>query len=311
MPHYPTHDDFFAASMRYPVIARDFLKNYLSPIILKSINLKTLNRVPDTFAGRRQNHLVDVLYTVNMVDEQGKDTGEEALLWIIFEHKSAPDRFLPLQLDRYRTEIWEMWRKQRKKGKQSIKHLPPIWPIVVYHGTTSPYPYSTNIRDLFEDQALARSMFDEGYQLIDLTQISDDDLKKQGMAAGFQLLQKHIRDRENWQFLEDFLLNVVKPIAHEIGDEYLLDMLQYLTNRGKIDDRERFEQLVVETLPEYEGEFMSIAQQWKEQGKQQRDREIARRMLTKGQEPQFVSDMTGLPADEVEQLLNEEQHSDN
>ena len=58
-------------------------------------------------------------------------------------------------------------------------------------------------------------------------------------------MQKHIRDRQNWQFLEDFLRNVIKPIAHEIDDQYWVDMLDYLMNRGKINDKERFEELVI------------------------------------------------------------------
>jgi predicted transposase/invertase (TIGR01784 family) len=213
-------------------------------------------------------------------------------------------------------EIWSDWLDKQKCEKQPVKYLPPIWPVIIYHGKQAPYPESTDIRDLFEDRSLVEAMLNEPFQLIDLTQISDEELKKQGLAASFQLLQKHIFERDNWDFVQQ-LLHLIKPVAELLGDDLLLAMLNYMANYGKIDDKERFRRLVVEELPDYEEKLMSIAQQWREEGKQQglqqgmqqmrqRDREIIQRMLAEKQKKSFISKITGLTEEEMDALLNED-----
>ena len=149
--------------------------------------------------------------------------------------------------------------------------------------------------------------------MVDLNQIPDEELKKQGRAAIFQLLHKHIRERDNWAFLEDLMCNVVKPILPQIEREYLRDILAYLLSRGNISDEKRFTEIMMEALPDYEDEFMTLAQQFMKKGKaegkaegiDQNSRQIAARMLAKGQQPDFISEITGLPVAEIYQL-NEE-----
>jgi hypothetical protein len=53
------------------------------------------------------------------------------IAFVLFEHKSYPDRWVSLQLLRYLVIIWS--REQKRAGK-SVRHLPPIMPIVIYHG---------------------------------------------------------------------------------------------------------------------------------------------------------------------------------
>lgn len=163
-------------------------------------------------------------------------------------------------------------------------------------------------------------MLNEPFQLVDLTQVSDEALKKQGLAASFQLLHKHIWEQENWPFVQE-LLHLIKPVAHLLGDKLLLAILQYMANYGKIDDKERFRRLVVEELPDFEEKFMSIAQQWREEGKQQgmqqgmqqgilrlkeNNKKIAKRMRSSGQSLDSIADMMDCSIEEVEQLLKEE-----
>jgi predicted transposase/invertase (TIGR01784 family) len=54
-----------------------------------------------------------------------------AYAFVLYEHKSYPDRWVSLQLLRYLVIIWS---REQKRGGKAAKHLPPIMPIVLYHG---------------------------------------------------------------------------------------------------------------------------------------------------------------------------------
>jgi hypothetical protein len=51
-------------------------------------------------------------------------------VYILFEHKSHPDDWVLLQLLRYIALQGEAYRKQHPEAKT----LPPVYPLVLYHG---------------------------------------------------------------------------------------------------------------------------------------------------------------------------------
>ena len=55
---------------------------------------------------------------------------DQALVYVLYEHKSAPDRWVSLQLLRYLAAIWHRSRPPRVAGR-----LPQIVPVVIYHGS--------------------------------------------------------------------------------------------------------------------------------------------------------------------------------
>ena len=119
------HDTFFRETMSHKEVAADFLANYLPAGLLGHVQLETLSITKDTFVDKKQAaHYSDVLYQVKLTGNR------PGFVYFLFEHKSYPDRFISLQLLRYMTEIWELYRKQHK----DTKILPLIIPIVVYHG---------------------------------------------------------------------------------------------------------------------------------------------------------------------------------
>jgi len=73
--------------------------------------LDTLSIGKDTFVGGDQReHYSDMLYSVRLVG------GKSAYVYLLFEHKSSPARFVALQLLRYMLEILELHRKQNEKS---------------------------------------------------------------------------------------------------------------------------------------------------------------------------------------------------
>ena len=97
----------------------------------------------------------------------------------------------------------DFWHYQSLILKRYLKNqveqkppLPVIIPLLLYTGKQSPYPYSLELTDCFADKALAQKMLYEPVHLIDLSQLSDDEIKQHGQVALLEMVQKHIRDRD-------------------------------------------------------------------------------------------------------------------
>ena len=71
-----------------------------------------------------QTHFSDLLYQVSTHD------GNLAYVYTLFDHKSYVDSDVAFQLFRYQARIWEQLPRLEKNK------LPPIFPVVFYHGVS-------------------------------------------------------------------------------------------------------------------------------------------------------------------------------
>jgi len=116
------HDAFFKQFLAKSEIAADFLRNHLPQDVLNLLDVSALELQKDSFVDADlQEHFSDLLYRAPL------KTGENAFIYLLFEHKSYPDRWVAFQLLRYMVRIWE--NELRQAGSFS-----PIIPLVVYHG---------------------------------------------------------------------------------------------------------------------------------------------------------------------------------
>ena len=87
------HDSFFKALLAQPGVAADFLAHYLPPDVAVELDVTTPEISKDSFVDAElQPHLSDLLYRVSLKE------GGPAYVYLLFEHKSAPDGWVALQL---------------------------------------------------------------------------------------------------------------------------------------------------------------------------------------------------------------------
>ncbi|EOL3959686.1 Rpn family recombination-promoting nuclease/putative transposase, partial [Escherichia coli] len=94
------------------------------------------------------------------------------------------------------------------------KTLPLVIPVLFYHGERSPYPYSMNWLDCFEDPALAAKIYTKPFPLVDITVVDDNEIMNHRRMAALTLLMKHIRHRDMME-----LLDKLPQVMVEISDE--------------------------------------------------------------------------------------------
>ncbi|MGX9517287.1 Rpn family recombination-promoting nuclease/putative transposase [Vibrio mediterranei] len=303
------HDGLFKSFLTVPETARDFLEVHLPEQIKQVCDLNTLQLQPGSFLEEALvPYYSDVLYSMETESGAG-------YVYALIEHQSSPDKHMGFRLTRYAIAAMQ---QHLDAGHDT---LPIVIPLLFYHGKTSPYPYSTNWLDEFDNPDLAKTIYSQAYPLVDVTVIPDDEIIQHKRVALLELVQKHVRQRD----LLDFADTVVTLLLeHYLTEKQLDSLMEYLVRVGETSNLEALVRTLAEQVPEHEEKFMTIAEQLEARGRQQglkqgieqglsRGREegleqgraeqtqyFALKLLKSGMDRNFVIEMTGLSSDELD-----------
>ena len=157
--------------------AADFVRHYLPEHLDALIDITTLEIGKESFVDEElRQYFSDLLLRVKL------KSGGEAFIYILLEHKSAPDDLVALQLLIYLARIWQPTLRDR------IKPLPMVFPVVFDHGEES-WNVSRNFNALFDltgMESLREYMVDFKHHVCDLSKIEitkGEARLRAGMAA--------------------------------------------------------------------------------------------------------------------------------
>jgi predicted transposase/invertase (TIGR01784 family) len=180
------HDAFFKAVFRKPKHAAEHLAAILPPALRAALDLPRARLVKGSFINAKlhESH-TDLLFRV---PRRNAPKSAPVYLYLLFEHQSTMDPLMPLRLLRYELDIWE---DHAKKYGPSAK-LPPIIPVVFYHGER-PWTASMSVFDMIdvtpaEAEVLRPYGPHTGYLLEDVGRADDRDLPGTGLKRVALLL---------------------------------------------------------------------------------------------------------------------------
>ncbi|MDO8953439.1 MAG: Rpn family recombination-promoting nuclease/putative transposase [Gammaproteobacteria bacterium] len=294
-----SHDAFFKRFLNDPSIAKDFLNIHLPASVKKRCNFRTLKIESGSYVeeGLKQ-HYSDILYSMKISKKKG-------YIYCLIEHQSTPDSLMPFRMLRYQISIMKQYLD---KGH---KKLPIVLPLLFYHGKIKPYPYSIDIHDCFEEATLARELMFKPLHLIDITAISDDEIKTHKTVALLEMVQKHIFERN--------IINLAHEIAYlaklnVIGHEMFKDVILYVLRSGEEDDYEAFFKIITSEAEEYKEDVMTMADRIMEKGVQQgiqqgiqkgeyvKAIDIAKKLCDEGFDMFLIKKLTGLSDEDLKLL---------
>jgi predicted transposase/invertase (TIGR01784 family) len=179
------------------IAPRDLVLNHLPKHIVERIDPASIKLTKQSFVSPELRELHSDLVASCTID------GKEALLYLVVEHQSTESRLMPLRLIKYKVVAIEDFLQ----GKPEDTPWPAVLCACFYHGKTSPYPYSTNVYDYFENSSLAQELggFDRFY-LFDLTVIDPKDMQEHGSLGVMEQIFKHSRDQNFFNLLKDLLV---------------------------------------------------------------------------------------------------------
>lgn len=298
------HDAVFKQFLTHPETARDFLDIHLPPALRKLCDLNTLQLASGSFIeDDLRPYYSDVLYSLKAGNGDG-------YVYCLIEHQSTPDKHMAFRLMRYAIAAMQ------RHLDAGHKTLPLVIPVLFYQGKVSPYPYSMSWLDEFETPEYARTLYGENFPLVDITIIPDDEIMQHRRMAILELLQKHIRQRDLTELLDQLTTLL---LGGNTTQEQLISVINYMLQAGESRDPASLINTLASRVPQHEEALMTIAEQLRlegeqrgiqkgrvegrvegrEEGEREAALKIARTMLASGLDRAMVMKMTGLSETEL------------
>jgi predicted transposase/invertase (TIGR01784 family) len=253
------HDTYFRESFGRREVARDFLCCRLPPGLLADIDLDSLEIAKDTYVSRElRKAYSDLVYRVRHRDG-------ELFIYLLFEHKSHPEYWTLLQLLRYIAAQGDQYRKQRPDADS----LPPVYPIVIYHGEEAwraPASFHSLVKPLPRDiEGLIPSF---SYDLVDLSERTDAEVKGAVLTRLVQLALRWIFSREPIERLRQLITLIEQIEDRNTAVDILESLLRYYVQGTKRVDEPEIRVLLQQTTT---GEpiMQTFIDRYIEQGREQ------------------------------------------
>ena len=282
------HDTTVKQLLSDPEFFKGFCLTYLPPEILDQIDMTTLDLMKISGETVHQSidpkkdakkELADIIYRVKYKHDE-----REILLLVHIEHFSDPPKHAVLRVTNYGFNALHEWAEMNKG-----KPLPTIIPIIYCHGR-QPFNHPLDVYELFDNPQQAKEHI-ENPILIDLTQFTDEQLASHKIISGAEIMLRHTFDKGG--VIDNQTRDLMLANFRGLNDKISRLVLQYSLNRFDIN-AEQFLQRYIELNPQHEDVVMTMAQQLEQRAMQHKQYEIAKNMLRKGADLNFITDTTGL-----------------
>lgn len=302
------HDALFKRFLTHKETAQDFLSIHLPAHLRELCALETLKLESGSFVDEDLRACYsDVLYSVRMRDRVG-------YIYALIEHQSSPDKHMAFRLMRYSVAAMQ---RHLDAGNTS---LPLVIPVLFYHGSVSPYPWSLCWLDEFDNPALASQLYNAAFPLVDVTVIPDEHIMEHKRIALLELLQKHIRQRDLALVLDKLVTTLLLGYTTQ---QQFHTAIHYLLSTGNTPAPVAFLRQLAQRSPQHKDTLMTIAEHLEELGRRKGFRQgkkegretghkeghkegqkteaqrIANEMINRGLEKALVLQITGLSEAEL------------
>jgi predicted transposase/invertase (TIGR01784 family) len=253
------HDVFVKKTFGKIPLAAEFFRHYLPPELARQLDTGQVSLVKGSFVDKRlRQHFSDLLFRV------GLKAGGAAFIYILLEHKSAPDELVARQLLRYLSMIWE---RLEVDGK-----LPLVIPVVFYHGAqrwTVPLNFGALVPLPSSLEGVARPFVPEfRYYLCDLSAYNDEALPGGAELQAKLSLLKHIFAKD---FLEQLPRTLQMLIAHlpleEAGEE-VETAIWYAQHARKANEQQIVTALEAAVAGTGDKKMETVVEKWKREARQ-------------------------------------------
>jgi len=297
------HDAVFKTFLSRVETARDFIEIHLPPALIRICKLDTLHLESGSFLeDSLRPYYSDILYSLETTCGRG-------YVHILIEHQSSPDKHMAFRLMRYAIAAMH---QHLEAGHNS---LPLVIPILFYPGRRSPYPWSLNWLEAFNDPDIAHQLYTTAFPLVDITVIPDEEIMQHRSMAALTLIQKHIRQRDMAQLLDKL---TVLLMLEQMSGQQVITLINYIAQAGEAQDVQTLLFGLAQRVPQHGETLMTFAEHMKQigltegiqqgmqegmqEGKRAAMLDIARAMLQRGFDSGTVTEITGLSKDELQQL---------
>ncbi len=295
-----SHDRFFKEALTRVETAQDLARHYLPAEVVARLDLESMALVKDSWVDPElREHFADVLYRLKWRDPA---ITSSVYLFLLFEHKSQPEKGTAVQLLQYMAQHWQAHLKS-----ESLP-LPFILPLVLYHGESEwriPQTFESLFGEIPAELQIYVPHF--SYELLDISLHSDRKIVGGTLVRATLSLLHSIYAPD----LAARLPEILKALATRDADaiELVKTFLRYVTEASPLDQAEVALAVNASLQAKVSDLMPTLAEKWVEQGVEQGKRSALLSMLMKQANRKFgamdamsISQLESLPTSDMEQL---------
>ena len=224
--------------------------------------------------------------------------GKNGAVFVHIESQTTDDGTIVIRTRHYQTAYLLDYMKRHKTAKNL-----PLVVSIIYYANKKPFSHSLDINEYFENSKLAKE-YAFTTQFVDLNRFSDEEILQHGFIAGYEIILKYIRQKQ----IDGKLGMAVSHI--EMYDHIVRQVLiKYMSYHSDMEN-DVFYDKIIDSKPNLEGDVMTVAEQWKQEGMQQgmqqgaleKAQETALNLLSFGDSLEKVGKVTGLEKSAIEEL---------
>lgn len=251
------HDRFCKETLTRKENAVSFFREYLPGDVADRADWRTLKIAKETFISPELKERVsDILYTVRVKNAL-------VFIYLLLEHQSTADNWMPLRFYHYMGAIWDLFLKQNPGATR----LPEIIPILFYHGK-DPWTVSPRFQGLIVEPALmpaCRPRFE--HVVRDLSAFSDAEIKGNISVRLFLSVMRRVFSPDFSQHLDRMLPLFAELSSKRMGMQYLETVLRYIYSVRDDIDPEETEKKLIQVIDEDKKEgVMTVAERLRREG---------------------------------------------
>ncbi|EMK25335.1 Rpn family recombination-promoting nuclease/putative transposase [Leptospira kirschneri] len=282
------HDRLIRETLQDKIEAISFFRKTLPPEVVELLDLEKLELSESSFVSEElKSEQTDLLFRIPL------RSGNQASVYILFEHKSYLDNAIYIQLLGYLSEIYRS--QQRNSEKLSV-----VIPFVFYHGEKE-WKLGENFLHQFkitkeETIHLRHFIPDFKIDLFDLSGMEiQEKLESITLQVIFGVVQRIREGEEKFQKSLPALFSLLLEIREEPKRVALLNkLLLYIYNVRDSKPSVLKQMLHLSRLERYEELAMTTAEKLIQEGKIEGKIEDARKMFAKGIDLNTVLEITDL-----------------
>lgn len=238
LAHTP-HNGLFLFTFGNLEHARPALAELLPPRVAKLVDLSTLTVANGHFVDPDLAHSEsDLLFNAQIA-------GRPGLIYVLFEHMSAPEHFFVLRLLGYLHSIWQ----DLLASTPNTTKLPVIIPLVLHHGPSG-WTSAVRLEELLDiDEESLAEVADYvprfGMAMQDISGADDEELMNRAMTALGRVTLLLFRHAQRASSLDDLVkrlaryAKLVRDVARASnGMRAIAAVLRYIQSVTKQSDRE-------------------------------------------------------------------------
>lgn len=273
MPHeeiHQPHDKLFKAGFSVPANTAAFLSAHLPAPLTQKIAWPDLKLEPGSFIDEAFQHCEsDLLFSTTL-------SGSACLIYLLFEHQRQNDPWIALRLLKYQIGIWEQFRSKQPQATC----LPLVIPVVLAQNAKH-WEISTRFADLLDlppEQIvhLAEWVPVWTFRLIQLADLPFDKIL--GTPAGIMVLRT-LKAEQTHQLLAPPVWD--EALLSQLPTRLIETLLTYIFHAGSVDKQAFMKNVVKVCRDELKSTAMTLAQQFRQEGRQEGEFTIIHRLLTR------------------------------